>query len=95
MRRRLQCEKTWGVFTVRCVRLNRIGEQCRDQTLEGRRLCSYHSRILEDHDPDRRLEALAGSRISRFPVVYRLATIALLLIFLYAAFQTALRWLGR
>ena len=80
---------------MRCVRLNRIGEQCTDQALAGKKYCPYHSRILEDHDPDLRLDALAGSRVSRFPVVYRLAAIALLLIFLYAAFQTSLRWLSR
>ncbi len=71
---------------MRCVRLNRIGEQCPDQALAGKKYCPYHSRILEDHDPDHHLDRTAGS-LSRFPTVFRLAAIALLLIFLYAAFQ--------
>lgn len=72
---------------MRCVHINRIGEQCPDQALPRKRYCSFHSRILEDHDPDAGLDASNGSRASRFPWVYRLAAIALLLIFLYAAFQ--------
>lgn len=81
---------------MRCVHLNRIGEQCRDQALEGKDFCPYHSRILEDDDPDRRLEALSSSseRTSRFPLIYRLAALALLLILLVNAYQTLRSWLG-
>jgi hypothetical protein len=70
---------------VRCVRLNRIGEQCPDQALEGKKYCSYHSIILEDHDPDGAIDG-----VSRYPMIYRLAAVVLLLIFLYAAFQALL-----
>ena len=76
---------------VRCEHWNRIGEQCPDQALAGRKYCSYHSQILEDHDPDRGSDTSSGSRSSHHPLIYRLAAIALLLIFLYAVFQTLLR----
>ena len=81
---------------MRCVHLNRVGEQCRDQALEGRQLCPFHARILEDDDPDRRLESMAGrgESTSRFPLIYRLAAVALLLIFLLDAFRTLRSWLG-
>jgi len=77
---------------MRCVHLNRIGEQCRDQALEGRQFCAYHSRILEDYDPDRTMQTLSGKRegMSRFPLIYRLAALALLLLFLVNACHTLL-----
>ena len=81
---------------MRCVHLNRVGEQCRDQALDGRQLCPYHARILEDDDPESRLEALSGrgeSR-SRFPLIYRLAALALLLLFLLEGFGDVRSWLG-
>ena len=81
---------------MRCVHLNRAGEQCRDPALEDSQLCPYHARILEDHDPDGRLEVIEGSgRTSRFPLIYRLAAIALLLLFLLQGYQTVLSWLRR
>ncbi len=81
---------------MRCVHLNRVGEQCRDQALEGSHLCPYHARILEGDDPDQRFEALEArrERTSRFPLIYRLAAAALLLLFVLQAYQTILSWLG-
>jgi hypothetical protein len=81
---------------MRCVHLNRVGEQCRDQALEGRQLCAYHARILEDDDPESRMEAISGGaeKSSRFPLIYRLAALTLLLIFLLDAFGTIRSWLG-
>jgi len=81
---------------VRCVHLNRVGEQCRDQALEGRQLCAFHSRILEDDDPEIRREAVSGRRegTSRFPLIYRVAALVLLLIFLLEAFEPIRSWLG-
>ena len=81
---------------MRCVHLNRVGEQCRDQALEGRQLCAYHARILEDDDPEERRAALsgAGDHSSRFPLIYRLAALALLLIFLLDGFSALRTWLG-
>ena len=83
---------------MRCVHLNRVGEQCRDQALEGRQLCAFHARILEDledDDLDSRQEAASGRRegLSRFPLLYRLAALALLLIFLMDAFGALRSWL--
>jgi len=84
---------------MRCVHLNRVGEQCRDQALQGRQLCAFHARILEgleDDDPDSREAVLSGKRegVSRFPLIYRLAAGALLFIFAFQAYQTLLSWLG-
>ena len=81
---------------MRCVHLNRVGEQCRDQALEGRQLCPFHARILEDEDPDVRLEAGSGHReaTSRFPLIYRLAALGLLLLFLFDAYRALRTWLG-
>jgi hypothetical protein len=81
---------------VRCVHLNRVGDQCRDQALEGRQLCAFHARILEDDDPEMRREGVSGRRegISRFPLIYRLAALALLLLFLLDGFRVLRSWLG-
>ncbi|MBI4480418.1 MAG: hypothetical protein HY651_10385 [Acidobacteria bacterium] len=80
---------------MRCVHLNRVGEQCRDQALEGRQLCAFHSRILEDDDPAARQEAdSGGEKSSGFPLIYRLAALVLLLIFLLEAFDPIRSWLG-
>ena len=81
---------------MRCVHLNRVGEQCRDQALEGRQLCAYHARIFEDDDPETRREALSGgeSRGSRFPLIYRIAAAILLVYFLLDAFSSIRSWLG-
>ena len=77
---------------MRCVHLSRAGEQCRDQALEGRELCAYHARMLEDYDID------SGSSerrpASRFPLIYRVAAALLLLLFAMQAYQTVLSWLG-
>ena len=70
---------------MRCVHLNRIGEQCRDQALEGKDFCAYHCRILEGEEPEEK---------SPFPLIYRLAALALLLIFLISAYQRVRTWLG-
>ena len=80
---------------MRCVHLNRVGEQCRDQALEGRQLCAFHARILEDDDLDSRQEAASGRRqgLSRFPLIYRLAALTLLLIFVMEAFGALRSWL--
>lgn len=82
---------------MRCVHLNRVGDQCRDQALQGGHLCSFHARVLEDDDPDRRLEALEarGESKARFPLIYRLAALFLLALFAMQAYQTVLSWLGR
>ena len=80
---------------MRCVHLNRVGEQCRDQALEGRQLCAFHARIFEDDDPETRRENLSGGeRSSRFPLIYRLAAALLLLYFLLDAFSAIRSWLG-
>ena len=84
---------------MRCVHLNRVGEQCRDQALPGRQLCAFHARMLEDFDSDDaglRDEVLAGKRerASRFPLIYRLAALVLLLIFLLDTFPMLRSWLG-
>jgi len=73
-----------------------VGEQCRDQALEGRQLCPFHARILEDDDPEQRLDAGTGSRegTSRFPLIYRLAALVLLLIFLLDGYRVLRSWLG-
>jgi hypothetical protein len=77
---------------MRCVHLNRVGEQCRDQALEGREFCAYHARMLEDYDID---SASSESRpASRFPLIYRVAAALLLLLFATQAYQTVLSWLG-
>lgn len=70
---------------MRCVHLNRQGEQCRDRALEGKDFCAYHYRILEGEEPE---------DTSRFPLIYRMAALALLLIFLFQAYQTLRAWLG-
>jgi hypothetical protein len=60
-------------------------------------LCAFHARLLEDFDPeDSREDVLAGrrDRASRFPLIYRLAALALLLIFLLDAFPMLRGWLG-
>ncbi|MBI3933999.1 MAG: hypothetical protein HY316_04855 [Acidobacteria bacterium] len=81
---------------MRCVHLNRVGDQCRDQALEGRQMCAFHSRILEDADPEEGMETASGRRQagSRFPMIYRLAALVLLLIFLLDAFGSIRSWLG-
>ena len=81
---------------MRCVHLNRVGDQCRDQALEGRQLCAFHSRILEDFDPEEASEVTSGrseSR-SRFPMIYRLAALILLLLILLDTFGSIRSWLG-
>jgi hypothetical protein len=81
---------------MRCVHLNRVGEQCADQALEGRQLCPYHARILEDDDPEERREAISGQsdRLSRFPMIYRMAAVILLLYFLLDSLGALRSWLG-
>ena len=81
---------------MRCLHLNRVGEQCRDQALDGHQLCAFHSRILEDDDPEMRRESGSTGRggVSRFPLIYRLAALALLLIFLLNAVGSIRSWLG-
>jgi hypothetical protein len=81
---------------VRCVHINRVGDQCRDQALEGRQLCAFHARILEDIDPEERMDAASGrseSR-SRFPMIYRLAALILLLLMLLDTFGSIRTWMG-
>ena len=80
---------------MRCVHLNRVGDQCRDQALEGRQLCAFHSRILEDDNPENRMAATSGQRegTSRFPMIYRLAALILLLILLLDTFGSIRSWL--
>jgi hypothetical protein len=82
---------------MRCLHLNRVGEQCRDQALAGRELCPFHARILEDDDPEARHEALSsrGEGTSRFPMIYRLAAAILLLYFLVEAFGSIRSWLAK
>ena len=84
---------------MRCVHLNRVGEQCRDQALGGRQFCAYHARLLEDFESDdaSRDEVLAGKRerTARFPLIYRLAAAILLFIFLLDAVPMLRSWLSR
>lgn len=80
---------------MRCLHLNRVGEQCRDQALEGHQLCAFHARILEDDELELRREPAFenSARRSRIPLIYRLAALALLLIFLFDAFGSLRSWL--
>jgi hypothetical protein len=80
---------------LRCVHLNRVGDQCPDQALEGRQLCAFHARLLEDYDSDAAGEPAAAEseRRSRFPVIYRLAALLLLLILLMQTFGSVRAWL--
>ena len=81
---------------MRCVHLNRVGDQCQDQALNGRQLCAFHARMLEDYDPDGNVEAASASRTesrSRFPMIYRLAALILLILLLFQTFGSIRTWL--
>lgn len=80
---------------MRCVHLNRVGDQCPDQALQGRQLCAFHSRMLEDYDPEAAGEATSArtEHRSRFPMIYRLAALILLLILLMETFGSIRTWL--
>ena len=68
---------------MRCMHLDRSGWQCPLVAREGTEFCPDHTPFL-DADPESR-----GGR----PLVYRLAALALLLIFLYNYYQIVLGWL--
>ena len=68
------------------MHLNRSGWQCPAEALEGTEFCADHTRFL-DSEP--------SESPSRYPHLYRLAALALLLLFLLNAYQTVLSWLGR
>jgi len=74
---------------MRCMHLNRNGGQCTAEAVGGVDFCADHYSV-----PDAILESEIGQAKSRIPYVYRLAALALLLIFLFNAYQTLQRWLG-
>jgi hypothetical protein len=80
---------------VRCVHLNRVGDQCPDRALEGRQLCAFHARMLEDYDPETAAETTSSrsEHRSRFPMIYRLAALILLLLILLNTFGSIRTWL--
>ena len=67
---------------MRCMHLDRSGRQCPAEAREGTQFCP-------DHTPFSDPEHESSGR----PLVYRLAALALLLIFLYNYYQTVLGWL--
>ena len=71
---------------MRCIHLNRVGEQCRDQAIQGSELCAYHAGILEDRvlGAD---DTESSQRRPRFPLLYRIAAALLLLLFLIEIMQ--------
>lgn len=69
---------------LRCMHLDRSGWQCPAEAREGTEFCADHTPFLEPEHESRR---------SR-PLIYRLAALALLLIFLYNYYQIVLGWLG-
>ena len=71
---------------MRCMHLDRSGWQCPAEALEGTEFCADHTRFLDSEASESR---------SRYPFLYRLAALALLLLFLLNAYQTVLSWLGR
>ncbi len=70
---------------MRCVHLNRLGQQCSTEALPEDVFCAAHSpdRELESPEPD-------NSR----PAIYRVVAFLLLFIFLFNAYQILLGWLG-
>ncbi len=75
---------------MRCLHLNRSGWQCPAETVEGSDFCADHLSIPDSiPDPDN------GKAKGRIPYIYRLAALALLLIFLFNAYQTLRQWLER
>ena len=70
---------------MRCMYLDGSGRQCPAEALDGQEFCAPHTRILDPEWPD------SGSR---YPLLYRLAALALLLIFLFNAWQTLRSWLN-
>ena len=80
---------------MRCVHLNRVGDQCLDQALAERQFCAYHARMLEDYDPEETGHVRSDHRESksRFPVIYRLAALILLLLILFDTFGSIRTWL--
>lgn len=80
---------------MRCVHLNRAGRQCGNQALEGGQFCALHSPMLENDNPQNRVSALEDDADSgaHFPLVYRLAALALLLLFLLQGYQAIRSWL--
>ena len=55
------------------------------EVLERAEFCADHTRFLDPEWPESR---------SRYPLRYRLAALALLLLFLFEGYQTVLSWLG-
>ena len=70
---------------MRCVHLDRSGWQCPREARERAEFCADHTRFLDPEWPESR---------SRYPLRYRLAALALLLLFLFEGYQTVLSWLG-
>jgi hypothetical protein len=64
------------------MHLYRNGRQCVAEARQGAQLCADHTPLPEpEHESNGR------------PLVYRLAALALLLIFLYSYYQSVLGWL--
>jgi hypothetical protein len=64
------------------MHLDRNGWQCPLEAREGTQLCPDHTPVLEP-------EPESSGR----PLIYRLAALALLLVFLYNYYQIVLGWL--
>ena len=70
---------------MRCLYLYRSGDQCPYRAMEGSDFCADHLPVPEPE--------MASSPSGR-PLLYRLAALILLLIFLMNAYQTLRQWLG-
>jgi hypothetical protein len=76
------------------VHLNRLGDQCLDQALPDRQLCAFHARMLEDYDDETEGRSPERNETkSRFPIVYRLAALVVLLLILMETFGSIRTWL--
>ena len=71
--------------SVRCMHLDRRGWQCSAEALEGSAFCAVHRPFID---------AVETEPKSGRPLLYRLAAFALLLIFLFNAYQTVRARLG-
>ena len=71
---------------MRCVYLNRRGEQCPAEAVDGNEFCADHRPFLDAEETEPK---------NARPLLYRLAALVLLLIFLFNAYQTVRAWLGR
>lgn len=79
---------------MRCVHLNRVGEQCRGQVVAGSNLCAFHAGILEGRSAsawDERNDSTDRPK-PLIPAIYRIAAALLLLIVFLEFAQTIRGW---